>query len=340
MQNDRASASSDCPSEQKGPPTPDPLSDVLRAVRLTGGVFLDVRLTAPYSVVTTLMAEDCRSILQDPLQLIFFHVVLAGHMLLQIEGEPPLEVEGGEVVLLTHNDVHTLSSAPGLAPIDGQSLMRLSEGGGLTRIVHGGGGEETHLICGFLGSSEAINPVFALLPRALKLDLRQAASREWVESSVRFAVAELVEGRLASSGVMSHLSEVLFVEAVRHFLERREDHAGWLRGFQDPHIAQALALIHRDVRTEWLTADLARAVGMSRSTFVEHFTDLLGVPPMRYQRQWRMQLACQQLREGRLGISQIAYDVGYDSVEAFSRAFKRVMGTTPADWRKASKRPA
>ncbi|WP_040486182.1 AraC family transcriptional regulator [Lutibaculum baratangense] len=314
----------------------DPLSDVLRSVKLTGGVFLDVRLTAPFCVVSELTSEDVRAILQNPVQLVFFHVVMAGRMLLEVEGEPAVEVEAGEIVLLTHNDVHTLASEPGLVPVEARSLVVVSEDGGLARISHGGGGEETRMACGFLGSAADVNPVFRMLPRVLKLDLRHAASRDWVESSVRFAVAELARGRLASAGVVSRLAEVLFVEAVRHHVQSSApgDHEPrWLTGLTDPHVADALALIHRDLRREWVTGDLARAVGMSRSVFVERFTSLVGLPPISYQRRLRMALACQQLREGRFAISQVADAVGYESEEAFSRAFKRAMGTSPAQWR-------
>src|SRR5690606_2243267 len=106
---------------------------------------------------------------------------------------------------------------------------------GLARIVYGGGGAETHMFCGFLGSTERRNPVLAMLPRLVTLDLRSAAAREWIESSVRFAAAELAEGRLASSGVMSRLSEVLLVEAVRQFAaDAGPAGPGWLRGLADP----------------------------------------------------------------------------------------------------------
>jgi AraC-like DNA-binding protein len=319
----------------------DPLSDVLRAVRLTGGVFLDVRLSAPYSVISSLTTEDCRAILQDPVLLIFFHVVLAGRSLLQIDGEPPVEVEAGDIALLTHNDVHTLSSEPGLVPVDGRSLVQPSESGGLARIVYNGPGATTHMVCGTLGSAEAVNPVFRMLPRLLKLDLRQAASREWIESSVRFAVGELAEGRLASSGVMSHLSEVLLVEAVRHYATSlAPEDTGWLRGFTDPHVGEALALIHRDIGADWTTAGLARAVGMSRSAFADRFAALVGLPPIRYQTHWRVQVACQQLNDSARGIAQIAHEVGYESEEAFSRAFKRIVGTTPARWRSQTRSAA
>jgi AraC-like DNA-binding protein len=312
----------------------DPLSDVLRAVRLTGGVFLDVRLTAPWCVISELTADDCRPFLANPAQLIFYHVVLQGGFLLRVEGEPPVEVKAGEVVLLPRNDVHTLATEPGLTAVDGSSLVQPSPDGRLARIRHGGGGEETHMVCGFLGSEEAFNPLLSSLPRVLRVDLCEGTARDWVEASVRFAAGALAEGRLASSDVMSRLSEVLLVEAVRAYGARLDaDQSGWFRGLGDPQVGRALVLIHRDISARWTAEELAREVGLSRSAFVERFSELVGLPPIRYLGFWRLQAARQQLRETRRSVAQIAYGIGYGSEEAFSRAFKREFGISPARWR-------
>jgi AraC-like DNA-binding protein len=334
--NDRAAGSADRPSDfdEEACPVPDPLSDALRSVRLTGGVFLDVRLTAPWCVLSELTAEDCRPYLENPAQLIFFHVVLKGRFLLSVENEPPVEVHGGEIVLLPRNDVHVLATEPRLRAVPGRSLVQPSPDGGLARIVYGGGGEETHMICGFLGSEEPFNPLLSTLPRVLRLDLREGTARDWIESSVRFAAAELAEGRLASSGVMSRLSEVLLVEAVRQYAAALGPaETGWLRGLGDPRIGRALGLMHRDIACDWTADALARAVGLSRSAFVERFSELIGMPPIRYLAFWRLQSARLQLRETRASLAQIAHAVGYGSEEAFSRAFKREFGVSPARWR-------
>lgn len=312
----------------------DPLSEVLRSVRLTGGVFLDVRLTAPWCVISELTAEHCRAFLARPVQLISFHVVLQGEFQLWVEGEPVLRVGPGEIVLLPRNDVQTLASAPGLAPVHGGSLVQPSPDGGLARIEHGGGGALTHMVCGFLGSEQSYSPLLASLPRVLKLDVREGTSRDWIEASVRFAASELAEGRLASSSVMSRLSEVLLVEAVRHYASTLSDmQAGWLRGLSDPHVGRALALMHRDIGAPWSAESLAREAALSRSAFMERFATLVGVPPMRYLTGWRLQTAKLQLRETRQTVSQLAHAVGYESEEAFSRAFKREFGLSPARWR-------
>jgi transcriptional regulator GlxA family with amidase domain len=164
--------------------------------------------------------------------------------------------------------------------------------------------------------------------------VRQGATREWIEASVRFAAGELAEGKLASSSVMTRVSESLLIEAVRHYSSTlHEQEVGWLKGLKDSHIGHALALIHQQVSAHWSAEALAKEVALSRSAFVERFTSLIGVPPIRYLTVWRLQTAKLNLRETRKTIAQLAHSVGYESEEAFSRAFKREFGMSPARWR-------
>jgi AraC-like DNA-binding protein len=312
----------------------DPLSDVLRSFRLTGGIFLDAHFTAPWCVVSKLTAEDCGPFLTAPSLLIAYHFVIDGRFLLAVEGESTIEVRAGEVVLLPRNDVHMLASGSGLAPVNAHDLLQPSAGGGLAQISHGGGGETTHLVCGFLSSEDLYNPLIAALPRMLKLDVEQGTSRDWVDASVRFAASELTEGRFATSSVMSRLSELLFVEAVRQYSVTPGDQdAGWLKGLEDPRIGRALALMHRSISSPWSAEALAREVSMSRSAFVERFTRLMGMPPIRYLTLWRLQTSKLHLRETQKTIAHLAHSIGYESEQAFSRAFKREFGLPPARWR-------
>jgi AraC-like DNA-binding protein len=313
---------------------PDPLSDVLRSVRLTGGVFLEANFTAPWCVAVRIGREDCLPFLADLSQVIGYHVVLEGRMLVRIQDEPPMELRAGEIVLFPRSDVHTLASAAGVAPISAAGLIQQSPEGGLLKIRHGGGREPTDIVCGFLGTQEAFNPLLATLPHMLRLDISKAASRDWVETSVRFAAAELIRGRLASSSVMSRLSEVLLVEAVREYVSTLGDREkGWLKGLSDPHIGRALALIHGDIAAPWSAEKLATEVALSRSAFMDRFANLIGTPPIRYLTVWRLEIAKRHLRESRMSIPQIAAAVGYESEEGFRRAFRREFDLWPAEWR-------
>jgi AraC-like DNA-binding protein len=278
--------------------------------------------------------DDCAPFLTKPTQMIGYHVIIDGRLLVALEGEPLVDVGAGEIVLFPRNDAHTLASERGIKPIPARQLIQPTPDGGLARICYGGGGTATRIVCGFLASEETTNPLISTLPKALKIDVRQGATREWIEASVRFAAGELAEGKLASSSVMTRVSESLLIEAVRHYSSTlHEDEVGWLNGLKDPHIGHALALIHQQVSTHWSAEALANEVALSRSAFVERFTSLVGVPPIRYLTGWRLQTAKLNLRETRKTIAQLAHSVGYESEEAFSRAFKREFGLSPARWR-------
>lgn len=311
----------------------DPLAEVLRSVRLTGGMFVDARFTAPWCVASRVGEDDWGAFLTRPALVIAYHVVLEGAALLTLAGEQPVQLRAGEVVLLPHNDTHILASGPGLKPVSADALIRPAPGGGLARIVHGGGGAATHMVCGFLGS-ELDQPLFAALPRVLLLPLSEGSLRTSVEASVGFAASELAEGRGASPGIMARLSELLLIEAVRRYAAALPEAAtGWLRGVNDRQIGRALALMHADPAAPWSAEQLARAAALSRSAFVERFAALMGTPPIRYLTALRLQAARQQLEESRASVGELAYQVGYGSEEAFSRAFKRAFGLSPARWR-------
>lgn len=313
----------------------DALSDLLQGMRLTGVVFLESRFTAPWSVVSRLRPEDYKSFLADPAEVIAYHYVRRGRLVLQVAGEDPVEVHAGEAVLLPRSDPHTLGSAAGLAAVEASVLVQPGEGGRLSRIVHGGGGEETHLICGFLGSAQRGNALIASLPRVLKINMAEAGLDEWIETSVRFAQRGLNEGLIGAATVMSRLSELMFVEAVRRYAAALPpEQRGWLFALRDPYVSKALALLHGRPCHPWTAESLAGAVSLSRSAFADRFAAAVGMPPKRYLISWRLQMAKDKLRAGLKPVAQIAHEVGYEAEAAFNRAFKREFGVPPAAWRK------
>jgi AraC-like DNA-binding protein len=266
--------------------------------------------------------------------VIAYHYVIGGRLLLVQDGEEPIEIRAGEIVILPRNDRHLLSSGPGLQPVSADELIQPGADGCLSRISYGGEGAATHIVCGFLGTEELHNPLISTLPRLLKIDIGRGTSREWVEASVRFAARELTAGRFASCSVMCRLSELLFVEAVRSYAaELPQEERGWLKGLRDPYVGRALGLLHASIDAAWTTDRLAREVALSRSAFNHRFAALVGMPPMRYLAFWRLQLAKERLRQGRGSVAQIAHAIGYDSEVAFNRAFKREFGHPPARWR-------
>ena len=313
----------------------DALSDMLRVVGLTGGIFLDAKFTAPWCIAGQVSPDMCAPFMAPPSHLVCFHFLVEGRCAIEVDGVEPVKLGEGEVVLLARNELHRIGSDLRLNAVPAGEIILAPEGAGVPRIVHGGGGDRCTMVCGFLGGDTQLQPLLATLPSLLKLTVRDTPGGEWIAQSFRYGAQQLANGDPGAATIMSKMSELLFVEAVRRYLTTMpETYTGFLAGLRDPAVGKALALMHSKVAHDWTAEDLADAVHLSRSAFADRFTTLIGQPPMRYLTGWRMQVAGHKLREGRQTIAQIAFDIGYESEAAFTRAFKRERGVPPATWRK------
>ncbi|HEX5655596.1 MAG TPA: AraC family transcriptional regulator [Polyangiales bacterium] len=311
----------------------DTLSEVLRALRLTGAVYFDVRAIAPWVAEAPPAALVGPQILPSADHVIEYHVVTSGSCYAGLLDGAPVLLEQGDIVVFPQGDAHVMSSAPGMRhPPD---LGDYRRDAALPFVLNLGDGDAdpASLVCGFLGcDARPFNPVLATLPRMLVVRGRGANTMR--EHLVQVAVAESKQRRAGGECALSRLSELLFIEVIRDFLaELPAESASWLGGLRDPTIGRALSALHGRPAHGWTLDELAREVGASRSVLAERFNYYAGVPPMQYLAQWRMQLAAHLLRDGAAGIAEIAQQVGYASEAAFSRAYKRLVGVAPALWR-------
>jgi len=201
-----------------------------------------------------------------------------------------------------------------------------------------GRGPSARLVCGFLAcDARPFNPLVENLPRVIKARSAPNDPDSWLAQFIRVAVMESADRRAGSESVLAKLSELMFIEVVRRYLEAMPpEQAGWLAGLRDPFVGKALSLLHAMPAHAWTIEELGRKVGLSRSVLAERFSDLLGMPPMQYLAMWRMQLAAKMLSEGSANIASIADRIGYESEAAFSRAFKKLVGVAPSAWRRRS----
>ncbi len=323
------------------PPMPDstpadPLSELLRAMRLTGGVFLEAAFTSPWCVLSQVEPSDCTGFHPVPRHFIAYHFVCSGELVLKVDGEAPMAARGGDLLILPRNDGHRIGSDLHTPPINAVDLIQPGDGHRLARLVHGEGEKDTRFFCGFLGHNQPNDPLIHALPRVMRVSVADAAASQWIESSLRFASRGLTPDCGGMSPTMlGKMAELLFVEAVRQYLQDPKAPAsGWIAGLRDPMVSRALALMHGQRERAWTTEALAHEVGLSRSAFAERFTQRLGEPPMRYLARWRMQHAARRLLESADPIARIAGESGYESEPAFHRAFKREHQMTPSTWRK------
>jgi AraC-like DNA-binding protein len=313
----------------------DALSDVLRSVRLTGAIFFDIQASEPWVAETPQGSSIVGAMFPGSEHLICYHVITQGSCWASISGQPPMRLSAGDIIVMPHGDTHVLSSTIGLRRTPDMSLYRLPSDGQLPISISMGDpkGEPTHFVCGFLGcDARPFNPLLAALPPVLVVSDRAGGA---LAAYVQFALAESKEPRMGGQGVLGRLSELMFVDVVRRYLEKLPaERTDWLAGLRDPLVGRALAALHRNPARAWTIESLARHVGLSRSALAERFTQFVGQPPMQYLTNWRMQLAANHLLSGTESVAVIGNRVGYESEAAFSRAFKKVVGTPPSQWRK------
>jgi AraC-like DNA-binding protein len=201
-----------------------------------------------------------------------------------------------------------------------------------------GDGERAAIICGFLGcDARPFNPLLSALPRVIRIP-RRAEDGGVLEQLVRLALAESTAGSAGGEAMLARLSELMFVEVVRRYLATLPaENVGWLAGLRDDGVGRALGKLHERPAHAWSLEELAREVGSSRSVLAERFTHFVGVAPMQYLAQWRMQLAATSLSTTTMSLAQIAEQVGYGSEAALSRAYKRAVGVAPAEWRRGKR---
>jgi AraC-like DNA-binding protein len=312
----------------------DALSDVLRAVRLTGAVFFDVRASEPWVAEAPSGDSVVGTIFPGSEHLISYHVVTEGTIWGGVPDEPYIHLHAGDIIVFPHGDAHVLSSAPGMR--GSLDLTRFDMAMHAQRpfaITMGDRPDPARFVCGFLGcDARPFNPLLNALPRILHVSDQTGGA---LQTFVQCAIAESKNPRPGGEAVLGRLSELMFVDVVRRYLETLPaDRTGWLAGLREPFVGKALATLHRTPAREWTLEGLSREVGLSRSALAERFTEYVGQPPMQYLTNWRMQLAANHLLAGTDAVAAIAERVGYESEAAFSRAFKKAVGTPPSQWRK------
>jgi AraC-like DNA-binding protein len=322
--------------------TSDVLSDVLRAVRLTGAVFFDFELTSPWVAEAPPSRDIAARVMPGAQRVIEYHLIARGTGWGHAVGQEPMRLREGDLIVFPQGDAHVLSSAPGLrAAPDMTMFARPSTPLPLFYELGGGGPDDARIVCCFLGCDERpYNPLLTALPPVIHLSAGSHTSAGWLGTLVNIAAKESGSERPGAENVLSRLAELIFVETIRQYLETLPAaESGWLAGLRDPVVGKALAALHSQASQPWTVESLARAVGLSRSVLAERFTAMVGHPPMQYLALWRMQLASRLLIEGGQ-VAAVASAVGYESEAAFSRAFKKLVGQPPAAWRADSGRTA
>jgi AraC-like DNA-binding protein len=317
----------------------DALSQTLRVVRLVGAIFINARFTAPWCYQSPRADTAAPFLEPDAERVVIFHLITEGQCYVELGDDPPMLLSAGDVVLFPQGDAHRMSSRPGLKPATSARLDEI-----LARrprqLSYGGGGEVSRLVCGYLACDTRLAGMLLNgLPAIVRVNVRDSNAGKWLESSVRYALAEARSPRPGGEGVLAKLAEVLFIEVLRLYMHQQgKGRTGWLAGVGDRIVGTALNALHKKPCHSWTLEELARTAGTSRSVLAERFQQLVGISPMQYLTQWRMLLAANLLRSSNSSLLRIAEEVGYQTDTAFSRAFRREFGAPPAAWRRGQEK--
>jgi AraC-like DNA-binding protein len=325
----------------------DPLSEVLRTVKLAGALFFLVDATSPWGVEVPHASVFGPIILPRAQHVISYHIVLQGSGYASLPGISPARFAAGDIIVFPHGDPYAMVSRPG-GPLEFDAVASLQffremAAGRLPFVVKEGGGgpERAQFVCGFLGcDARPFNPLLETLPRLLHVRRPVGDQHDLLDRLIDLTLMEAQISRAGGECIRLRLSELIFVEVARRYLATLGvNQTGWLSGLRDPAVGHALSLLHERPAHAWTLKELAKQTGVSRSVLADRFMHLVGYPPMQYLTRWRIQLAARLLSDGGKKVAAVSQEVGYASEAAFSRTFKRIAGVSPAVWRNQGPTP-
>ena len=236
--------------------------------------------------------------------------------------------------MLAPGSTYTLRDNPSTRA---HSFCQAAPKNGSTVIHYGGGGIPTTIVSGWFRFGQmSVKPLKRLLPELILIKADQAQTVA-LHATLQLLASEMAEPAPGSEVMVNRLADILFIQCVRaHIASSSEScKTGWLRAIFDPKIGAALKAMHERVENPWTVESLAATAGMSRSAFALRFKELLGETPLEYLTNWRMYKATGLMQEDDKKLFEVAKSVGYDSDAAFSKAFKRVLGVAPREYRRS-----
>jgi AraC-like DNA-binding protein len=309
----------------------------LASIRLDGTLFFRSEFTESWAYLSP--PPDMVAALLRPgaERLIMFHIVSTGRCWVSADGGEPHWAVAGDVIVLPYGDQHAVGGTEPADIVPITTMMEPPPWASLPTLRHGAGGARTDIVCGYLHSIDPLfDPALKALPPVFVVHPPEGPAAQFVEASIDYALSTAT-GYAADAPSDTRLAELLLIEVLRLYLASVPTaRHGWFAALRDPVLAPAMSLIHADPDRRWTVASLAAGVSVSRSQLDQRFRAVLGLSPMRYVTQWRMHVARGLLVETDLPVSAIAHRAGYESEEAFSRAFKREHDASPGAWRQAN----
>lgn len=295
--------------------SPDALSVLLQKLELHAEVYVNGDFCGAWAVDTS------------GSQRLPFHLVGEGKAWLHFQGQPVKALSSGDLVLFPHDDSHAISSSTEAPDQECVNAEMVDNGDPITNMV-----------CGFFEfKNKATIPLLNALPAAIVLQKKELDSQPIIRRLIELMLNELRQTQPGYYAVVDQLAYLLFVQILRQQIESNALNTGLLAALFDRKIGKAINCIHLNPAAKWTLEGLAEKCAMGRSSFSQHFNELVGISAMQYLTHLRMQEATQLLQKTDLALAQIAEKCGYDTDASFSKAFKKVTGISPGAMRKTIK---
>lgn len=308
----------------------DALSQILGALKMRGAIYFHTHFTPPWGVRVPAYRNVAR-----------FHMAIRGQCWLRVDGvAEPISLATGDLIVIPHGASHILSDVAEREAAQLDEVLSRSGYDGDGALVYGGArdGHASQLLCGHFEFEEGLmHPILSALPSYIHIPNTETMNANWLDPVMRFVTAEAMGARAGADAIVHRLTEIIFIQVVRAFVDRAGDAAGCLAGVLDGQLGKALSAVHLAPERPWTVEAMANEAGMSRTVFAERFTALIGMTPLGYVTHWRMQLARRQLIETDRPLIEIAEASGYRSESAFARAFKRQFDAAPGGLRRNSR---
>lgn len=301
----------------------DALADILKTIRLHTSTYFCSDFSAPWGMQVDASSNG------------LFHVMVEGRGWLQAANQStPIQLETGDIVAFPTGGAHWISDKIESTKFKGTEVVE--------KIIKGDNPfhvEQSHtvntLLCGAFEYDSSINhPFLKALPCFIHIKAKTYPELDWLRALVNVLAVESKQPSPGSGIVVDRLTEVLFIQLLRVYMQEHRQEDGYLIALNDSKIGKALNLIHNEVDTIWSVNRLADETALSRSAFTERFSKLVGESPKTYLTNWRMQKAKSLLRDTKLVMQDIAERSGYSSEAAFSKAFKLMFNISPGAYRR------
>jgi AraC-like DNA-binding protein len=318
---------------ETAPARGEPLTEALERLRREGAIFLRAEYTERWALGDQGGPLFAAMMHPGAQRLILFHVVASGRCFVSCADGERYWANAGEVIVLPYGDVFLMGGVEPVEPVSIMSVVPPPPWTEMPIVRYGEGGPRTDVVCGCLYSKDLLfDPALKAFPPVFVVRPTAGPARAWFDASVAYALeASSGQGRGLPS---TKLPELLIIEVLRlHLANAPAADRGWFAALRDPVLAPAMKAIHTAPERKWTVADLATEAAASRSLLDGRFRDVLGLSPIRYVNEWRMRVAQHLLATTEVTVAAIARRVGYESEEAFSRAFKRAQGVSPSLWR-------